>query len=489
MKKTWRNTIIIFWILIFVEAGVAFFIINPYYKMKRLFDGVKAGNWQVTSDYYNGLKYNQQKKVQGHLDDYAAHLCEQYLEDEISYEQIAASFDAINSIDAYGKLMNQYMPDITYNEFKRDLKAIDNANQIYDSATAFEYSKQLRAARLRIDNEAKEQALMEILNETYVRYLGEEITAEQAFLFSETIAGMSYTGASEYINVIKNNIACVEEYRTIYTDAANAFEQQDYFQAISLARLPVVDSHDTKYKELFETIEKEAYDIGKTYYLDMLNRYVDSGEKDQAVELMRAMEECYGDEVDVSDAKQRMAEEWQLAYCDLILDEDTWESDLSGSDNGKYILKHNYDTIKPNAFVLYDIDADSVPELFLYNEENAGEDYVSCLIYSYKDNQLEYVGFVNVKSFCRDSYLIGYPFAFDREGGDEDSLVEFDGYSVSQISYVQKIGDTYYVNGEETDDVGYLSERTTILKHADAYNVGNTKGASIEEGEAFILAY
>ena len=65
----------------------------------------------------------------------------------------------------------------------------------------------------------------------------------------------------------------------------------------------------------------------------------------------------------------------------------------------------------------------------------------------------------------------------------------FDGYSLSQVSYVQKIGESYYVNGEETDDVGYLSERTTILKHAEAYNVGNSKGASTEEGESFILAY
>ena len=87
--------------------------------------------------------------------------------------------------------MAKYMPDITYNEFKRDIKAIEEANQIYDSTTAFDISKQLRAVRLRIDNNAKEKALMEILNETYARYLNEEITAEQALPFSETIAGMS----------------------------------------------------------------------------------------------------------------------------------------------------------------------------------------------------------------------------------------------------------------------------------------------------------
>ena len=489
MKKTWRTIIIVFWILIFAEVGAAFFVLNPYYKIKRVFDGIEAGNWQVASDYYDGLRHSQQQKVQDYLDDYAAHLCEKYLDDEISYEQIAASFDAINSIDAYDTLMAKYMPDITYNEFKRDLKAIEEANQIYDSTTAFDISKQLRAVRLRIDNNAKEKALMEILNETYARYLNEEITAEQALPFSETIAGMSYTDASEYIHVIKKNIACVEEYRLIYADAKTAFDEEDYFKVMSLAKLPVIDSHDEKYQELFETISKEAYENGKTYYMDLLNDYVDSGDKEQAVALMTAIAECYGDEIELDETKRRMAEDWQLAYCDLILDEAAWASDLSGGDNGRYVLNHNYDKIKPNAFVLYDIDDDGIPEIFLYNAENAGDDYVSCLIYTYKDNAAKYVGFVNVKSFCRDSYLICYPFAFDREGGDEDSLVAFDGYSLSQISYVQKIGESYYVNGEETDDVGYLSERTTILKHAEAYNVGNSKGASTEEGENFILAY
>lgn len=489
MKKTWRNIIIIFWILIFVEVGVGFLFLNPYYKMKRLFDGVKAGNWQVTSENYDALNHSLQQKVQGHLDDYAAYLVGQYLDDDISYEQIAASFDAINSIDAYGKLMNQYMPDVTYNEFKRDLKAIEDANQIYDSTTAFDISKQLRAVRLRIDNASKEQALMEILNETYAKYLNEEITAEQAIPFAERIAGMSYTDASEYINVIKTNIACVEEYRLIYADAKAAYEAEDYFKVMKLAQLPVVDSHDSTYADLFKTISEDAYDTGKTYYMEQLDKLVDKGDKVEAVALMGKITECYGDEIDLTETKLRMAEDWQIAYCELILNEEAWSNALSGSDNGRYILNHNYDKIKPDAFVLYDIDDDGTPEIFLYNAENAGEDYISCLIYTFKDGAAKYVGFVNVKSFCRDSYLIGYPFAFDREGGDEDSLVEFDGYNVTQTSYVQKIGDNYYVNGAETDDVDYLSERTTILKHADAYNVGNTKGASTEEGEAFILAY
>lgn len=489
MKKTWRNIIIIFWILIFVEVGVGFLFLSPYYKMKRLFDGVEAGNWQVASENYEKLNHSLQQRVQGHLDDYAAHLVEQYLDDKISYEQIAASFDAINSIDAYDKLMNQYMSDVTYNEFKRDLKAIEEANQIYDSTTAFDISKQLRAVRLRIDNASKEKALMEILNETYTKYLDEDITADQAIAFSETIAGMSYTDASEYIATIKTNIACVEEYRLIYADAKAAFDADDYFKTMKLAKLPTVDSHDDKYAELFETISKEAYDEGKIYYMSQLDKLVDKGDNVAAVALMSKITECYGDEIDLSETKRRMANDWQLAYCDLILDEEAWSNALSGSDNGRYILKHNYDKIKPDAFVLYDIDFDGTPEIFLYNEENAGDEYISCLIYTFKDGATRYVGFANVKSFCRDSCLIGYPFAFDREGGDEDSLIEFDGYSLSQVSYVQNIGETYYVNGAETDDVDYLSERTTILKHADAYNVGNTKGARTEEGEAFILAY
>lgn len=488
MKKTWRNIIIVFWILIALEGTAAFIVLNPYFKIQRLFEGVEAGNWQVTQENYDNLNYSQQQKVQGYLDDYAIHLCEQYLKEKVTYEQIAASFDAINSIDETGKIMITYMPDVTYNEFKKDIKGIEDANRAFDSNKAFELSKQLRAVRLRIDNTSKEQALMEMLNETYVKYLNEEMTSEQALAFAETLAGMSYTDAAEYITVISNNIACVEEYRQIYADAQAAFDDEDYFKAIELLELATPDSHDTKYLASFENLHEEAYSTGKTYYTDLLNEYVQTGMKVEAVSLMEKISECYGDEIDLTSVKQDMADEWQLAYIDRMLDEEARKNDLSGFETGRYILER-YDRLKPDSVVLHDIDGNGIPEMFLFSSKDVGNDYIGCYIYTYREGECKFVNYVNVKSFCRDSYLIGYPIAFSRDGGDEDSLVQYDGANLTQISYVQKIGETYYVNGEETDDVDYLSERTTILAHADAYNVGNSKSASIEEGEGFILAY
>ena len=125
----------------------------------------------------------------------------------------------------------------------------------------------------------------------------------------------------------------------------------------------------------------------------------------------------------------------------------------------------------------------------MYNSSQKDNDYIGCFIYTYTGGHCEFVNFVNVKSFCRDSYLIGFPIAFGRSEGDECSLVQFDGSNLTQIAYCQEIGSTYYVDGTESNDVDYLSARTSILSHADAYNVGNSKGASLDEGETYILAY
>ena len=152
-------------------------------------------------------------------------------------------------------------------------------------------------------------------------------------------------------------------------------------------------------------------------------------------------------------------------------------------------MQYEYDNLKPDSVVLHDIDGDGVPEMFLYNSRYTDDDYIGCFIYTYSDGKCKFLNFVNVKSFCRDSNLIGFPIAFGRGTGDECSLVQYDGNSLTQVSYCQEMGGTYYVNGAESNDVDYLSARTSILSHADAYNVGNSKGASLDDGETYILTF
>ena len=102
---------------------------------------------------------------------------------------------------------------------------------------------------------------------------------------------------------------------------------------------------------------------------------------------------------------------------------------------------------------------------------------------------MKYVGFANVISFCRDSYLITFPEAFTRSEGTEYSLKAYNGQSLSEESSCQDMGGTYYVNYAQADEINYMSQRTIILGHQNEYNIKNSKYQSIDDAEKYIMSY
>lgn len=490
MRKTWRKTIIISLVLIAIEAVAAVIFLHPYYNKQKVFDEIENGRWESTDRYYNKLSVGQQEDVQSCLDDFGAYLCRQYIDGELTYSQTAAAFDAINAIDASGILMNKYMSRVSCNEYKQSVIKLCEASLGYDNSTVYAMNDNIRLVQQRMTNEMREQALIELMNETYQDFLDGKAGVENVNALLSTVSGLSSDVAYAYVDVISNNVACVILYRDVYARAEQYFENASYFEAMDLCRNVDVDPSDTRYRDLFDALYNDASETGKIYYEGLLESYITSGDKKKALELMDSIRKCYGDDFDLTALKEKLAEDWQIAYIDCIENLDrTLEGKLKTFETGQYILEHEYDKLKPDSIVLHDIDDNGVPEMFLYNSSQKDNDYIGCFIYTYTGGHCEFVNFVNVKSFCRDSYLIGFPIAFGRSEGDECSLVQFDGSNLTQIAYCQEIGSTYYVDGTESNDVDYLSARTSILSHADAYNVGNSKGASLDEGETYILAY
>lgn len=490
MKKTWRNIIIVSLIFIALEAAAFFFVVMPFYRTYEIFKGIEDGRWQSVSEHYDKLNDKQKAGVQDKLEDYGIYICEKYIEGDMKYANVAASFDAINAIDETGLIMDKYMSELSYNEYKSLVKSMNIAGATYDNNTLYSMMDSLRLVQQRMKNEDRERALIELINDEYDIYLNEEITADQMRTFASTISGLSQYEAYNYSAVISNNISCVETYRGYYQEAQNCMESQKYFDVMKICQSVVLDENDTLYSGRFDSLYNDAKETGKTYYGALLENYIASGDKNNAISLMNSITECYGDEFDMTDIKQRLAEDWQLAYIDCIENiETTLPSELNKFETGQYIMQYEYDNLKPDSVVLHDIDGDGVPEMFLYNSRYKDDDYIGCFIYTYSDGKCKFLNFVNVKSFCRDSNLIGFPIAFGRGTGDECSLVQYDGNSLTQVSYCQEMGGTYYVNGAESNDVDYLSARTSILSHADAYNVGNSKGASLDDGETYILTF
>lgn len=490
MKKTWRTVLIVFLIIIAFEAAGAAVFLYPYYQVQRVFNQIEDGQWQKTQEYYEKLNDKYKERVQSCLEDFSADICRRYLDGELSYNRTVAAFDAINSIDESGSLMDTYLSQVSRHEYKADVNAIYEAGLNYDNSTVYEMNNNIRLVQQRMSNEDRERALIELLNEKYQLFLDEQITDSQLQFFASLVQGLSTYDAYAYTPVISNNISCVMIYRDVYARAQRKFAEDDYFSAMMLCRAVVLDANDTVYRQRFDDLHQQAYDMGRLYYENLLETYIDADEKDKAVALMDSITLCYGEAFDLTEYKQRMAEDWQLAYISCLNNIDaSLENELRLSETGQYILEHEYDDLKPDRVVLYDIDGNGVPEMFLYNSAHEDDDYIGSFVYTYLGGRCEFLDFVNVKSFCRDSYLIGFPIAFTRSEGDECSLIQFDGNTLTQLSYCQEIGGTYYVNGAEVSDVDYLSERTYILSFADVYNVGNSKGADMEGAENFILTY
>lgn len=490
MKKTWKNIIIVSLVITVLEVLAMVIFINPYYKTQKVFDNIEDGQWQRVQTYYEKLNERQKNVVQNNLENYAVHLCQDYIAGELSYSETAMAFDAINAIDESGAISDKYLRMVSYNEYKVTVKALHQAGTGYDNSTVYAMLDQLRMVQQRMKNEDREQALIELLNEEYQSFLDGNLTAEQMLAFTSTVSGQSAGDAYNYAAVIGNNVQCVQLYRNIYTEAEEYYNKEKYFETIQLCRAVVLDESDTLYKGMFDGLYAQAYETGKNYYESLLESYITDGDKKRAIALMDSIEACYGEDFDLTALKERLAEDWQLAYIDCLENvENTLQTELMTFETGQYILDYEYDNLKPDSLVLHDIDGDGVPEMFLYNSAHQDDDYIGCFIFAYVDGKCKFINFVNVKSFCRDSNLIGFPIAFGRTAGDEYSLVQFDGSSLTTVSYCQELGGTYYVNGAESNDVDYLSARTSILAHADAYNVGNSKGVSLDDGETYILAY
>lgn len=490
MKKTWRNVIIISLILVVIEITATFILVHPYFETQLVYNSISEGNWIETKENYDKLSSTQMERVQEYLPAYAAWEARQYATGEVTYEEAAATFDAINAIDESGTLYSTFMYDISKNEYVKVFRELHRVETSFDNTEIYTLRQTLNAISLRLDNSSREELLVMLLNEKYQEFLDEEISVDSAKSFVSLVVSNSIYDAYEYALVIGNNIDCVVNYRAIYENAKLCFDEEDYFTAMDLCSDIKLDPKDTTYQTLFSDLYTQAYDTGKTYYGEKLDYYVMTGANEEAVNLMAEIDLRYGDDFDTGDYKEDLAEDWQKACVELA---SNWESDLKANlaetETGEYILDNEYDNLKPDSLLLYDVDGNEIPELFLFNSSRADNSYVECFVYAYVEDEYKYMDYINVMNFCNTSSLVAFPTAFDRTVGEECVLVEFDGTSFTFGTECQKIEDVYYVDGYEVSDADYLSAQSKVLANINEKVIGNSKYSSLTDSERYILSY
>lgn len=487
MKKTWNRILIIFSIIIVIEAVAGVILLLPHYRFHKIYNDINKGKYESVKNDFVHLREADKEKLMAELDGYASELCTEYIEGKKTYYEVAASFDAIGCLDNTKELTEKYMKDINNYEYMTQIDNVYKAEVKFDSKESFEAKKNVASVMNRLNSEDRDQRLIEMMNSKYISYLEEEISEEEIGKFFPIVSEFALGDAEDYIKIVLNNVASVEAYRKLYSEAVELNKNNKCITVLEICNSVELDPNDTLYKQKFEELYNSAYTCGKLYYSEILNKEVVSGNNETVLKMLDEIVKYYGDDFDYSKYKLAMADKWQERYLDLLKNPDeeikknlgTYEESIY-----KEIISQ-YDSYKPNGLALYDVDSDGVPELFLKNIDN--EDSI-CFIFTVKEDELCFLGCHNIMNLCDDGYLITRPLY----SGNEDSICilnKLDSNTYVQDSMCESKDDQYYVNGSQTNDVDYLKTKSSIMDHSNGKRVSDLKMQPYEDAENCVLSY
>ncbi len=490
MKKTWIRIIIVAFVIMVIEIVGSIILLKPYITRYQVFDTIKNGQWQKTQEYYDELSDNGKEYVLDNLDSYAAWISEQYLKGEYTYNELAASMDAINSIGDSHEVYNKYMPLAAENELKASIIAYYEASVSRDNERLFEVQTTMTSLMQRMDSDTREQIMVEFLTMEYEKFLKGEISSVDMKTYAEIVVGMTYYEAYDLGHVIIANTSHITAYRDAYNQAVQYTDEEKYKEALEIIDSTVLDPNDQTYIDKYAELRGNVITLGSIYYEDLIQSYVDAGDMETAMTLMDELKPVYGDAIDFADIEDSIADDWQYAYLTVLRDLDkNLISCVEETNYTDYVLGEKKDSIWPDSVFLYDVDGDDIPELFLFNSARLEDDYVPCFMYTSLDHLAAYVDFFNLRSLCEDSCLITSPIADGRTEGEEYQLLSYANTLLSSEMKCQYIDGVYYVNGEESTDVEYLSVKTDIMEHQSVDSIEFLGYTSVDKANSYILTY
>ncbi len=492
MRKTWKITTLVCFIMTLIILAVGAVFLYSDYKLFRFFKSIDKGNWSVTKEYYDDLSPSQQQTAMLHMEGYAQELCREYANGERSYQEVSASLDAINSLGTTSDLYNRRITEINYNELKSAVEDLFKANTSFDTDGAVKAKTRIDDVQKRMDTATKEQLLKQMLNDKYQEYLDCKIDRTKMDAFIGVVANMSYYEAHSYSLIIASNVACVEKYREVLSQYQTMLTEQKYFDILDTydKACTAIDPADTVYQGKFQELYQTAFYDGMDYYQRKLDNLIAASDGEAAVALMKEIELRYGSAFDLDGPKSQLAADWQKTYIQIAMNyEAILQTEFSKTDEGIYIFENEYQRLRPDSMLLYDIDKNGVAELFLFNSEEATEENTECFMFTYAEGNYVYLGYVNILSFCTDSNLITLPSEFDRDFAEEHVLLHFTGSSLEQKRYTKKDGETYMVDNAEVTDAEFLTAQTSIVDHASNQRPTIMNYVDISDYESYILAY
>lgn len=491
MKYSWIKITLLSLIVILLEAIGILIFFRPYLVRYRTFVDMEQGRWYDASQRYYGMSDAEKTRVEEYLPGYAAWVCERYIQGELSYDETATIFDAVNEMDKTKTLYDKYMRQIGGNELVRLINGMVEAKEVRDNPKYYELAVVMNNVMKRMNSDSRESIMIDYVNDRYQDFLDEELTERQLESYAAIIKEYSHYEAYDNAGTILQNISYVLEYRKSYAEIEGLLAEKKYMEIIRLCDEAGLDKADKLYRERFAEARADAYDEGKAYYESLLGSYADKGEADKAVELMKELDTIYGNDIDMSKVQALIAEDWQKSYLSLL---EVWPSylktELKETEAGRYILNRGMSLFWPDTMCLYDIDKNGIPELIMFNSDRLLDEYIESFVFDFDGRRYRFLGYQNILSLCTDNNLITFPVAFGREKtGEECSLVEYSGDRLGLVKSCHSIDGKFYINGAEVTEADYLVTRADILSHDLSKGLSDIEYKSLDEAITLILTY
>ena len=478
MKKKWKNILIVSLILIFIEAGAAIGYALPIYYKTAFFNAIEETKLDTAQELLNKDFGIVKLYADMDLDDYIVYHSNQYLEDQVAYEDTKTILINLEHMDGYkgkteaafGKI-NEYELLKIYEDAARDYEVnsggrtdyvnedihLNYVNTYHCESNLFNYYENFSA-----DYCTKiADAMDAYLEKKFDAFQNGEL--EYSKINAYVQVAYQYFPETEYAKGLVSQLMNVGALDSAFSGAQKSFDAQEYVECIRQCDTALEsyknESYFELYKDKLDSLRAEAYEAGKTFYKDKISEMVDDEKIDEAKALIDSLKNIYGKDINIAELEALTVPDWKKLYKGFMADYKEKLAKMAGDGvkaadtfDSKDV---NVEEHMPLTAAVKDLDGDEIPELLLYDQSML---YVMRADFDgvHLTGAITYTGFSGEKLVA-----IG--------GGDvEDifTLIYDDGEWALDASFKITEADgekTYYYNGDKVTEEAYTEKKNSIL--------------------------
>lgn len=450
-SKKWLVVTLISLLIIVLEVVALFVFILPGKYKSDVFKSLVNGDGVEAEESYDKLSSKNKEKVEELMDDFLTYECNEYIDGKITFDSLYKTLDAVNKIDDLNGIQKTFVTFAVSSEINRLVEAAySDAVNSGKTSIYSTYSEKIRDIYYSdgVDITAVNEELVKYIDDKYAQFSDGKMSFEDISKFVEVGIEMYPGDAFYHLSDLSTMLRHISAYQEAYDIAKGYYDQKMYFETIVECENVGLDNNDkTGFFEKFSALKKDAYDAGKTYYLDEVKKLADEKKTDEARKIIDKIKEVYGGDVDTAEVEKLIVEPWMSAYVEYMKKmEKNLKADMAAGvkvgdcDDSTTI---NVDDRMPDKIFLYDFDGDDTPELLL----SSGTYYY---IIGFNGKKAVLMGFVQIAALADKPYLITIPTVLT---GDQKgyALVKVDNCQLLVENWYYAEGRDYNVNGQSTD--------------------------------------